>query len=157
VILVNRIKPHTDYHGLYESGLMKMALIGLGKLDGASAVHRFGLHGLRELIAPGAARVLASGKILAGIGLVENALHQTLQVRVLKADEISREEPVMLEIAKRNMPRLPVDAVDVLMIDRMGKNISGVGIDPNVTGRFGVNGQDDELDCRVRLDRPVAW
>jgi hypothetical protein len=149
VILVNRIKPHTDYHGTYESGLMKMALIGLGKLDGARAVHHFGLHGLRELIAPGAARVLASGKILAGVALVENALHQTLRVRVLRADEIAHEEPALLEMAKRNMPRLPVEAVDVLVIDRMGKNISGVGIDPNVTGRFGVNGQDDAAAPRV--------
>jgi hypothetical protein len=149
VVLVNRIKPHTDYHGTYESGLMKMALIGLGKLDGARAVHHFGLHGLRELIAPGAAQVLASGKILAGVGLVENALHQTLELRVLKADEIAREEPRLLELAKRHMPRLPVEDVDVLVIDRMGKNISGVGIDPNVTGRFGVSGQPDAAAPRV--------
>jgi hypothetical protein len=149
VILVNRVKPHTDYHGTYESGLMKMALIGLGKLDGARAVHHFGLHGLRELIAPGAAQVLASGKILAGVGLVENALHQTLQARVLTADEIPREEPFLLDTARRNMPCLPVEAIDVLVIDRMGKNISGVGIDPNVTGRFGVNGQPDAAAPRV--------
>ena len=80
-ILINRIKPHTDFHGRYESGLMKMALIGLGKLEGARAVHDFGIYGLRELIAPGAAQVLATGKILAGIGLVENAFHQTLARR----------------------------------------------------------------------------
>jgi hypothetical protein len=144
VILVNRIKPHTDFHGSYESGLMKMALIGLGKLEGARAVHQFGLRGLRELIEPGAARVLASGKILAGIGLVENAVHRMLQVRVLRADEIGREEPMLLEIARRHMPRLPIDAIDVLLIDRMGKDVSGVGIDPNVTGRIGVNGQQAE-------------
>ena len=149
VILVNRIKPHTDYHGSYESGLMKMALIGLGKLDGALAVHQFGLRGLRELIAPGAAQVLGSGKILAGVGLVENAVHQTLHIRVLVADEIAREEPLLLEIARRNMPRLPIDEVDVLVIDRMGKNISGVGIDPNVTGRIGVNGERDAAGPRV--------
>jgi hypothetical protein len=149
VILVNRIKPHTDYHGSYESGLMKMALIGLGKLEGARAVHQFGLKGLRELIAPGAARVLASGKILAGVGLVENALHQTLHVRVLMSDEIAREEPLLLDMARQHMPRLPIDEVDVLVIDRMGKNISGVGIDPNVTGRFRVNGQPDADVPRV--------
>ena len=84
--LINRIKPHTDFHGRYESGLMKMALIGLGKLEGARAVHDFGIYGLRELIAPGAAQVLSTGKILAGIGLVENAFHETLHVEVLKAD-----------------------------------------------------------------------
>ena len=89
-ILVNRIKPHTDFHGRYESGLMKMALIGLGKLEGARAVHDFGVYGLRELIGPGATHVLSTGKILAGIGLVENAFHQTLRVEVLKADAIAR-------------------------------------------------------------------
>ena len=148
-ILVNRIKPHTDFHGRYESGLMKMALIGLGKLDGARAVHDFGIYGLRELIGPGATRVLSTGRILAGIGLVENAFHQTLHVEVLKADAIAREEPRLLELAKRHMPRLPVTAVDVLVVDRMGKDISGVGIDPNITGRIGVNGQHDEAAPRV--------
>ena len=148
-ILVNRIKPHTDFHGRYESGLMKMALIGLGKLEGARAVHDFGIYGLRELIAPGAAQVLASGKILAGIGLVENAFHQTLRVDVLSADEIAREEPQLLDLAKRNMPRLPVDIIDVLIVDRMGKDISGVGIDPNITGRIGVSGQHDAAAPRV--------
>ncbi len=149
VILVNRIKPHTDYHGSYESGLLKMALIGLGKLEGARAVHQFGVRGLRDLIAPGAACVLASGKILAGVGLVENAVHQTLDVRVLKSDEIAREEPLLLDLARRHMPGLPIDEVDVLVIDRMGKNISGVGIDPNVTGRFRVNGQPDAEVPRI--------
>ena len=96
-ILINRIKPHTDFHGRYESGLMKMALIGLGKLEGARRVHDFGIYGLRELIEPGAARVLATGKILAGIGLVENAFHQTLHVELLKAEEIAREEPRLLD------------------------------------------------------------
>jgi hypothetical protein len=148
-ILVNRIKPHTDFHGRYESGLMKMALIGLGKLEGARAVHDFGIYGLRELIAPGATQVLASGKILAGIGVVENAFHQTLRVDVLKADEIAREEPNLLDLAKRNMPRLPVAAVDVLVVDRMGKDISGVGIDPNITGRIGVSGENDATAPRV--------
>ena len=149
VILVNSIKPHTDFHGRYESGLMKMALIGLGKLEGARAVHDFGVYGLREFIAPGAAQVLATGKILAGIGLVENAFHQTLQMDVLKADAIAREEPRLLELAKRHMPRLPVDSVDVLVIDRMGKDISGVGIDPNITGRIGVGREHDAAAPRV--------
>ncbi|MEO5741600.1 MAG: DUF2088 domain-containing protein, partial [Vicinamibacterales bacterium] len=148
-ILINRIKPHTDFHGRYESGLMKMALIGLGKLEGARAVHDFGIYGLRELIAPGAAQVFSTGKILAGIGLVENAFHETLHLEVLKADDVAREEPRLLDLAKRNMPRLPVDAVDVLVVDRMGKDISGVGIDPNITGRIGVNGERPPAAPRV--------
>jgi hypothetical protein len=148
-ILVNRVKRHTDFHGRYESGLMKMALIGLGKLEGARAVHDFGVYGLRELMAPGAARMIATGKILAGIGLVENAFHETLRVEVLQADAIAREEPRLLALAGRHMPRLPVNDVDVLIVDRMGKDISGVGVDPNITGRIGVDGQRDEAAPRV--------
>ena len=128
VILVNRIKPHTDYHGRYESGLMKMALIGLGKRQGAEAVHRFGVFGLRELIEPGARRVLAEGKILGAVGLVEDAYHQTMAVKVLTAHEIADEEPGLLDLAKTHMPRLPIAGADVLIIDRMGKDISGVGM-----------------------------
>ena len=149
VILVNRIKPHTDFHGRYESGLMKMALIGLGKLEGASAVHDYGIYGLRELIAPGAAQVLSTGKIVAGVGLVENAFHQTLHVELLEAAAIPREEPRLLALAARHMPRLPAGAVDVLVVDRMGKDISGVGIDPNITGRIGVPGERDASAPRV--------
>lgn len=148
-ILINRIKPHTDFHGRYESGLMKMALIGLGKLEGARAVHDFGIYGLRELIEPGATRVLATGKILAGIGLVENAFHQTLHIEMLKVEQIAREEPRLLALAKRHMPSLPVSRIDVLIVDRMGKNISGVGIDPNITGRIGVAGQHDDAAPQV--------
>ena len=143
VILINRIKPHTDYHGRYESGLMKMALIGLGKLEGATAVHHHGLHGLRELLGAGARRVLDEGRIVAGVALVENAYHATMTVRVLKAVEIPDEEPALLDLAKRHMPSLPASPIDVLIVDRMGKDISGVGIDPNITGRIGVDGQHD--------------
>ena len=143
IVVINRIKPHTDFHGRYESGLLKMALIGLGKQDGALSIHRFGVAGLRELIAPGARQVLASGKILAGIGLVEDAYHQTMAVKVLKADELADQEPTLLDMARRNMARLPVKAIDVLLIDRIGKDISGVGMDPNITGRIGVNGEHD--------------
>ena len=149
VILVNRIKPHTDFHGRYESGLMKMALIGLGKQDGALAIHQLGVYGLRELIGPGARRVLAAGKILGGVGVVEDAYHRTMAVKVLKANEIADEEPALLELARRSMPRLPVKAIDVLVIDRMGKDISGVGMDPNITGRIGVNGEHDPAAPRI--------
>jgi hypothetical protein len=150
VILINRIKPHTDYHGRYESGLMKMALVGLGKLEGALAIHDFGIYGLRELIAPGATQVLSNGKILAGIGLVENASHKTMMVKVLKASEIAAEEPKLLAAAVANMPKLPIDDIDVLIVDRMGKDISGVGIDPNITGRIGVRGQQDAVSQRIK-------
>ncbi len=149
VILINRIKPHTDFHGRYESGLMKMALIGLGKQEGALAIHQLGVYGLRQLIEPGARRVLAQSKILGGVGVVEDAYHHTMIVKVLKPHEIADEEPQLLELARRNMPRLPVNAIDVLVIDRMGKDISGVGMDPNITGRIGVDGERDPTAPRI--------
>jgi hypothetical protein len=149
VILINRIKSHTDFHGRYESGLMKMAVIGLGKLEGATAIHDFGIEGLRDMVAPAARQVFATGKILGGIGLVENAFHKTMIVRALTADEIADEEPRLLQTSKAAMPTLPVAAFDVLVIDRMGKNISGVGIDPNITGRVGVRGQEDSSGPQV--------
>ena len=150
VILINRIKPHTDYHGKYESGVMKMALIGLGKLEGALAVHEFGVRGLRDMLGPGALQVLAAGKIVAGVGLVENALHHTMIVKVMTADQIPAEEPALLAAATAAMPSLPVDDIDVLIIDRMGKNISGVGIDTNIIGRIGVRGQTDPASPRIK-------
>jgi hypothetical protein len=125
VILVNRVKPHTDYHGPYESGLVKMSVIGLGKHQQALEIHSFGVYGLRELIPPTAERVLATGKVLFGVAIVENAYDETMLVKALKASEIMQEEPRLLDTAKANMPRLPVDEIDVLIVDRLGKDISG--------------------------------
>jgi hypothetical protein len=149
VILINRIKAHTDFHGRYESGLVKMSVVGLGKLEGATAVHDFGVEGLRDMVAPAAEQILATGRILAGIALVENAFHKTRALRVLPAGDILREEPALLQLSKEGMAALPCRAIDVLILDRMGKNISGVGIDPNITGRIGVAGQSDPEGAQV--------
>lgn len=150
VLLINRVKPHTDYHGTYESGLMKMAVIGLGKQEGAKAIHRSGIRGLKHMIAPAARQILRAGRILGGIALVENARHQTLQVRALSAARIPDEEPSLLELARQNMPSLPVEQADILIIDQMGKDISGTGIDPNVIGRIRVPGQEEPDRPRIK-------
>lgn len=150
VLLINRVKPHTDYHGTYESGLMKMAVIGLGKEEGAKAIHRFGIRGLKEMIAPAARQILNTGRILGGVAIVENARHQTLRVRALRAGQIPAEEPPLLELARQNMPSLPVEEADILIIDRMGKDISGTGIDPNVIGRIRVPGQEEPDRPRIK-------
>lgn len=149
VILVNRIKPHTDFHGRWESGLVKMSVIGLGKHAGAREMHRHGIRGLRDLIPVAARRVLASGKILGGIALVENRRHQVMLVRALAADQILEGEPELLEVARRHMPALPVDELDLLVIDRMGKDVSGVGIDTNVIGRIRIPGQPEPEKPRI--------
>ena len=150
VVLINRIKPHTDYHGAHESGLVKMSVIGLGKHRQALEIHGFGVHGLRELIPPTAERLLATGKILFGIAIIENGYDETMQVTALRADEIIREEPRLLQLAKANMPRLPVDEIDVLIVDRLGKDISGCGMDPNIIGRMMIRGEAEPLRPQIK-------
>lgn len=135
VILINRVKVHTDFHGPHESGLVKLSVIGLGKLRQAQEIHSSGVYGLRHLIPWTSEQILSTGKIRFGVAVVENAYDETMVVRALRPEEIMREEPKLLDIARANMPRLPVDDVDVLIIDRMGKDISGAGIDPNIIGR----------------------
>ena len=143
VIVINRIKPHTDFHGPLESGLMKMCVIGLGKHKQALAIHRFGVYGLRELITPTAQQVLKTGKIILGIGLVENAYDETMIIRAVKPDVMEEEEKKLLNIARNHMPSLPVKKLDILIVDQMGKDISGVGIDTNIIGRIAIKGESD--------------
>jgi hypothetical protein len=150
VVLINRVKPHTDYHGDYESGLVKMSVIGLGKHRQALAVHSHGVRGLRELMPQVAAQIFRSGHVLFGLAVVENAYDAPMLVRALPAEEIMAEEPELLELAKANMPRLPRDDIDVLIIDRMGKDISGVGIDPNIIGRMYIRGVAEPARPRIK-------
>ena len=150
VILINRIKPHTDYHGKYESGLVKMAVIGLGNEKQASAIHSYGIYGLSKLILLTAEQIFSTGKILGGIALVENAYDDTMIVNVLKTDEFFGQEPVLLDIARKNMPAFPVNDIDLLIIDQMGKDISGVGIDTNIIGRLKIGGQAEPENPNIK-------
>lgn len=150
VLLVNRVKPHTDFHGSYESGLAKMAVIGLGKERQAIEMHRFGVPGLRDAMPRAAARLLGMGKILAGMAIVENAYDETMAVEVVPASSLMAREPVLLELARANMPALPVRALDVLIVDRLGKNISGTGMDTNVIGRMRIAGEPEPAAPRIR-------
>jgi hypothetical protein len=135
-ILINRVKVHTDYHGPTESGLLKMCVIGLGKHKGALELHSYGTHGLRDLIPPTARQILKHGKILAGLALTENAYEETARIKALRPQEMETEEQRLLDWVRAHMPALPVTQLDVLIIDEFGKNISGVGLDPNIIGRL---------------------
>jgi hypothetical protein len=141
IILINRIKPHTDYHGRYESGLIKMAVIGLGKHEQALEIHRFGVPGLRDLIPQCAERIFGTGKILGGVAIVENANEQAAALEALPVETILSEEPRLLELARTLMPALPSDSIDLLVVDWLGKDISGVGMDTNIIGRIAVRGE----------------
>lgn len=136
IVLVNRIKPHTAFRGPYESGLMKMMAIGLGKQKGAETCHAAGFENMAENIPRFAAAVLKNCNILAGIAILENAYDETREVIALAADEIPEQEPELLERAKRYMPRILVDHVDLLVVGQIGKNFSGDGMDPNIAGTF---------------------
>ena len=136
IVLVNRIKPHTAFRGPYESGLMKMMAIGLGKQKGAETCHAAGFENMAENIPRFAAAVLKNCNILAGIAVLENAYDETREVIALTADEIPAQEPELLERAKRYMPRILVDHVDLLVVGQIGKNFSGDGMDPNIAGTF---------------------
>ena len=136
IVLVNRIKPHTAFRGPYESGLMKMMAIGLGKQKGAETCHAAGFENMAENIPKFALAVLKNCNIVAGLAILENAYDETREIEVLTADEIPEREPELLERPKRYMPRILVDHVDLLVVGQIGKNFSGDGMDPNITGTF---------------------
>ncbi len=145
IVLVNRIKPHTDFSANIGSGIMKISVIGLGKRTGAAACHAAATRlGLARVIRSVAERMLQSAPILCGIGIIENQFHETSRLALLKPENlIAREEELFVE-AKALMPRLPFEEIDLLIVDRLGKNISGSGMDPNVIGR-GVHGYSSSL------------
>jgi hypothetical protein len=136
VVVVNRVKPHTDFSGLIGSGILKMLVIGLGKRVGAANFHAAATRlGYEPAIRSVAREVLRSAPILCGVAIVENQIHDTARIAVLKPEEIERREEELFQEAKRLMPKLPFDDIDLLIVDRLGKNISGAGMDPNITGR----------------------
>ncbi len=141
ILPVNRIKPHTAFHGEFESGLIKMSVIGLGKERQASALHSFGIYGLKTLMPKVGRRILETGKILLGVGIVENAYDETAIIEAMTPAEILIREPELLDIAKGLLPRFPLKEIDVLVIDQIGKNISGSGMDPNIIGRMRIRGE----------------
>ncbi len=136
VILCGRIKAHTAFRGPYESGLMKMAVIGMGKQHGAESVHESGFNNMGRVMPQFARVIFDHTNVVAGVGLIENAFDQTFKVAGLSAAEIWEKEPELLKEAKTKMGRIWIEKTDVLVVDKIGKNFSGDGMDPNVTGAF---------------------
>ena len=136
VVVVNRIKPHTDFSGKIESGLLKMITIGMGKLEGAREGHRRSWkYGFETTIRSVSAKVLATGKILFGLAAVENELHQVAVVRAALPEGLVEQEESTLKLARTLVPRIPFAEFQMLVVDEMGKNISGTGMDTKVIGR----------------------
>lgn len=136
VILSCRLKPHNAFRGPVESGPCKMMTVGLGKQKGAEQVHSDGMDNIARNIPTMAKVTLGTGKILFAIPCLENAYDQTLMFEAIPAEKILEREPELLKIAFANMPSILVGSGDVLIVDRIGKNYSGTGVDPNITGTF---------------------
>ncbi len=148
IILLNRIKPHTSFTGRYESGLLKMLSIGLGKRQGAAQVHKLGLPGLRRLIPEVGTFLLEKAPVALGVAILENSREETARIVAVEPEDILESEPKLLDEARELLSRLPIDQIDVLIVGELGKNYSGTGLDPNVIGRQRVETMPD-------LPRPV--
>jgi hypothetical protein len=135
IVVVNRVKPHTKFHGSIESGLTKILTIGLGKGQGASLYHRAAVQHSFAILQDAARDVLGNRSILFGLGIVEDGYKNVAKISAVRPNNWFETERSLLEDARSMMPRIPFDPIDVLVIDEIGKNISGIGMDSNVTGR----------------------
>jgi hypothetical protein len=136
VIAINRIKPHTDFRGPLGSGIQKMLTIGFGKQQGAANAHRAAAHlGHETVIREFSKVILERVPVLCGIAIVEDQHHQTAEIKVIGREAIASEESELLERSRALMPRLPLDEIDLLIVDQIGKEISGTGMDTNIIGR----------------------
>jgi hypothetical protein len=155
IIVVGRVKPHSILTGELGSGLLKMAAIGLGKQRGADSIH---IQGIQENLVPAARRVRERAPIAFGIALVENAFDRLAIVEGATPDEFESVDRRLLMQARMHLPQIPFDPLDVLIVERMGKNISGTGMDPNVIGMYRRNGgvPDRHIDRIVVLDLTEA-
>jgi len=136
IVVLNRIKPHTDFSGATESGLLKMIAVGMGKEDGAREMHHWGWKfGFGQVIRSMAAVSLGTGKILCGLGVIENEFHQICAVRSAQSEDFVSVEEEALRVARPLVPRIPFAKLHLLIVDELGKNISGTGMDAKVIGR----------------------
>ncbi len=136
VLPINRVKVHTSFHGRVESGLCKMLVIGYGKQRGASEIHRRGFDDFHEVIPAAAELILETVNVLGGVATVENAQEDVALLEVVLRERILEREPELLQMSRELMARILFDRIDVLVVDYLGKNISGAGMDPNITRRY---------------------
>jgi hypothetical protein len=135
IVLINRIKVHTNFRAPIESGIVKMMTIGMGKINGATEIHFHGFDAFGELLPRLASMIMGKLPFLFGVGVVENAQEKIALIEAIAAESLLKREPELLSRSKELMPKLLFDTIDVLIIDEIGKDISGSGFDPNVTGR----------------------
>jgi len=141
IIVVNRVKSHTSFQGATESGILKMLAVGLGKDKGAQHIHQLGTRGLKTGIPQAAQVIMNKVPVLLGIGIIENAQGDIAAIKALEPPEIEVEEARLLQQAKELMPIIPFKKIDVLVVQEMGKDVSGTGLDTNVIGRRMIAGE----------------
>jgi len=135
IVVCGRIKPHTDFRGEYESGLYKMLAIGLGKHNGATVLHRYGFEEFPRLVPEAGRALLRAVPVLMGLAIVENGYHEVMVIEAIAPRDFDEREKALLALARRALARLRMHDIDVLIVDEIGKDVSGAGMDPNVTGR----------------------
>jgi hypothetical protein len=143
IIVMGRVKPHTDFKNKVESGVLKMASIGMGKHKQALALHTYGVKGISEMMPEVGKTAIKNSKTLFGVAIVENAHEETAIIEAIEPDEIEKRERELLKKAFKLMPSLPVDEIDILVVDEIGKNYSGTGMDTNIIGRIRVLGVEE--------------
>jgi len=148
VVVINRVKPHTAFRGEVESGLCKMLAVGLGKQKGASLTHKFGLG---RVIVPAARRLLEKINVLCGIAVVENPMDQIHTIQLALPESFVATDRRLLKLAWQMFPRIPLEDLDILIVDEMGKNISGAGMDPNIVGAWRRDGGARTPDYRTLI------
>jgi hypothetical protein len=143
IIVMGRVKPHTDFKNKIESGVLKMASIGMGKHKQALALHTYGIKGISEMMPEVGKVAIANSNTLFGVAIVENAHEETAIIEAIEPDQIEEREREILKKAFSLMPSLPVDQIDILIVDEIGKNYSGTGMDTNIIGRIRVLGVEE--------------
>jgi hypothetical protein len=148
VVVINRVKPHTAFRAEVESGLCKILAVGCGRQKGASNMHKFDLG---KTIVPAAKMIIKKTPVLCGLAVTENAIGGTHSLKLVKPEEFPDVDREFLKLAWKLFPKLPIDDLDVLLVDEMGKNVSGAGMDPNVIGFWRREGGERSPDYRTLI------
>ena len=156
VLVLNRIKLHTCFSGPVQSGLTKMMVVGMGKIHSAETFHSAPTPTMKDMLLEMGECVIGSGKIYAGLGLLEDGFDRTAEIHALRPDEILKREPDLLEKHRSYFPSLPIDDLNVLVVHEIGKTFSGTGMDTNVIGYRGVNGYEDLTRPRIQAIAALA-
>ena len=156
VLVLNRIKLHTCFSGPVQSGITKMMVVGMGKIQSAETFHSAPTPKMKDMLLEMGECVINSGKIYGGLALLEDGFDRTAEVHAIRPEEILDREPALLEKHRSYFPSLPVDELNVLVVNEIGKTFSGTGMDTNVIGYRGVNGYEDLIRPRIQAIAALA-